>query len=127
MKFSFYLFVTFFCVCANAAEHHEWDNNPCRHLQVGHQLNQCVDKYHADSQQKINATFQRVLQQFDDNKYAKQHWQQAERLWWKWVEFECQPDDPNHHSSYVPSMVMACKANKMQERERYLRQIFLSN
>lgn len=119
-------FITFLC-CANAyaKEPAEWDNNPCQHLPVGHLLGECVDKYHTDSQRKINSTFQKVLQHLHDNPDAKKHWQQSENLWWKWVEFECQPDDPNYHSSYVPTMVLGCKANKMQERERHLRQTFM--
>lgn len=101
----------------------EWQYNPCTHLAIGQKLGECVNQYHISAQKKLNATFQRLLNKASGNPYEKKHWQKSQQKWQEWIEYECQPSDPNHSSSYVPVMVQGCQANKMRLRERYLRDL----
>lgn len=119
------LILLFLYSSAFAAGSPEWQYNPCSHLEVGFEFGQCIDKYHAQSEKKLNATFQNMLKIIGkDDPNGQKHWQQSQKMWRNWVNYECQPNDPHHNSSYVPAMIKMCQANKMQLRERHLRYIY---
>ena len=49
---------------------------------------------------------------------------QSQRLWEKWINFDCEPADTHFTSSHVPVDIAFCKARYMKQREEYLRELY---
>lgn len=109
-------------------EQYEWQQLPCAHLESGHLLAECTNEYHTSVKKKMDTTFQAVINKVSDDHDApkqQQYWFKSQAMWQAWVDYECENDTSwSGASAHGAIMVDMCKANKMQARERYLREKF---
>ncbi|QMT31434.1 LysM peptidoglycan-binding domain-containing protein [Alysiella filiformis] len=125
------LFMTL-CCCSSLAiaqetEINEWDDSPCKSLKPSMELANCIAQHHQDIEKKLTQTVKQVQQKLAFDRTIQQHFVKSQKLWQTWIETECAPADPHHHSAHVPVLIAACESNKMRARERHLRQKFALN
>lgn len=76
---------------------------------------------------KLTQTVKQVQQKLAFDRTYNNIFVKSQKLWQTWIETECAPADPHHHSAHVPVLIAACESNKMRARERHLRQKFALN